>query len=355
MKASQELRHSVFSVAMPHVIRLWGLLCVFVLVGCGGSSQGSDSNGGAAGNSVDDYRLDVVCTVGMIADVAAAVAGDRAEVSSLMGSGIDPHLYKPTQSDIKRLLSADVIFYNGLLLEGKMTDALIRAATAGRKVHAVAEALDPTELLEPEGFDGHYDPHVWMDPSLWARTVDVVRDHLIALDPAGREVYEANAQAYRDQLERLNAYADQALASVPEDRRVLVTAHDAFNYFGRRFGYEVVGIQGISTESEAGVRDIERMVAMLVERGIPAVFVESTVPQKQVMSLLDGAKRQGHDVSVGGELFSDAMGSPGTYEGTYVGMIDHNVTTIARALGGDVPTGGMNGKLAGGQHGGGGQ
>ncbi len=313
--------------------------------GCGGEgSPGSSNRNGAAGTT--DGRLNVVCTVGMIADVARAVAGDRAEVTSLMPSGVDPHLYKPTSNDIKTLLGADVVFYNGLLLEGKMTDALQRTADAGKRVHAVAEALDEGDLLAPEGFAGHYDPHVWMDPALWMLTVDVIRDRLVEADPDGEAQYNENAAAYRAELETLNAYAARALSSVPDDRRVLVTAHDAFNYFGRRFGYEVVGIQGISTESEAGVRDIERMVSMLVQRNIPAVFVESTVPDKQVRSLLDGAKRQGHTVVIGGELFSDAMGAPGSYEGTYVGMIDHNVTTIAKALGGDVPAGGMQSKLS---------
>ncbi len=288
----------------------------------------------------------IVATTGMVADVARHVAGDRAEVIGLMGSGVDPHLYKPTRSDIDRLLGADVIFYNGLLLEGKMTDALIRAATAGRKVHAVTELLDEQYLLEPEEFAGLYDPHVWMDPAAWAKTVDVVRDKLIEHDPDGREEYEANAAAYAADVLKLDTYAKQVLESVPQSQRVLVTAHDAFNYFGRRFGYEVVGIQGISTESEAGVQDIEQLVDLLVQRQIKAVFVESTVSQRNIKALLAGAKARGHDVVIGGELFSDAMGTPGMYEGTYLGMIDHNVTTIARALGGDAPHGGMNGELA---------
>jgi len=288
----------------------------------------------------------IVATTGMVADVARNVAGERAEVIQLMGSGVDPHLYKPTRSDMQRLLRADVIFYNGLLLEGKMTDALIRAATAGKKVYAVTELLDEQYLLEPEQFDGLYDPHVWMDPGAWTKTVGVVRDKLSAFDPDGTDQYAANAGAYAEKLSELDAYAKQVLESVPADQRVLVTAHDAFNYFGRRYDYEVVGIQGISTESEAGVQDIERLVDLLVERKIRAVFVESTVSQRNIKALLAGAKARGHEVVIGGELFSDAMGKPGTYKGTYIGMIDHNVTTIARALGGEPPDGGMNGKLA---------
>ncbi len=293
--------------------------------------------------------LRVVATTGMIADLVRNVAGERAEVTGLMGPGVDPHLYKATRSDTAALMRADLVFYNGLMLEGKMTDALIRAATAGRKVHAVTELLDESDLLEPEEFEGQYDPHVWMDPSAWSRAIGVVRDKLTEADPAGAEHYRVSAERYAATLRELDEYARRVLSSVPEEHRVLVTAHDAFNYFGRQYGFEVVGIQGISTESEAGVRDIERIVALIVSRRIPAVFVESTVSDRNVRALIDGARSRGWTVAIGGRLFSDAMGTPGTYEGTYLGMIDHNVTTIARALGGDAPVRGMNGRLAGGE------
>ncbi|MEC9373137.1 MAG: zinc ABC transporter substrate-binding protein, partial [Planctomycetota bacterium] len=251
-----------------------------------------------------------------------------------------------TRTDIQLLMSADIVFYNGLLLEGKMTDALIRVASSGKRVHAVTELLDESYLLSPEEFAGHFDPHVWMDPRAWSKAVEVVRDKLIEFDPDGRGDYESNAAAYLAEIARLDAYAARVLESVPPAQRVLVTAHDAFNYFGRRFGYEVVGIQGISTESEAGVRDIENIVSLLVERSIQAVFVESTVSERNIRALLAGAAAQGRRVTIGGELFSDAMGDPGSYEGTYIGMIDHNVTTIARALGGDAPERGMQSRLS---------
>jgi manganese/zinc/iron transport system substrate-binding protein len=289
------------------------------------------------------YRI--TCTVGMITDVATTIAGDRAEVTGLMGSGVDPHLYKPTRSDIAKLMRADVIFYNGLVLEGKMTDSLIRAATSGKKVWAVTELLDEKYLLEPAEFKGLFDPHVWMDPGSWRQAAMVIRDKLTEHDAAGSETYAANTDAFLAQLDNLDVYATKVLATVPEDQRVLVTAHDAFNYFGRRFDYEVVGIQGISTESEAGVKDIERIVSLIVVRDIKAVFIESTVSERNVRALVDGAKAQGHEIKIGGSLFSDAMGAPGTYEGTYIGMIDHNVTTITRALGGEAPERGMQGKL----------
>jgi manganese/zinc/iron transport system substrate-binding protein len=323
---SNTLRASLFAA----------LLGALALVGC---RPAADDPGAAS-------KPTIVATTGMVADMARGVAGDHAQVDALMGEGIDPHLYKPTRSDIEQLLGADIVFYNGLLLEGKMTDALVRAASSGRAVVAVTERIDETSLLEPAEFAGHYDPHVWMDPRTWSSAVDVVRDVLIKQAPANTEAFTVNADAYRAKIAALDAYSERVLETVPADRRVLVTAHDAFNYFGRRYGFEVVGIQGLSTESEAGVRDIERLVDLLVSRQIPAVFVESTVSDRNIRALIDGARARGHTVTIGGSLFSDAMGAAGTYEGTYIGMIDHNVTTIVRALGGDAPTRGMNGRLA---------
>lgn len=325
------------------------LLFLAVLTGLlGACSDRSEDRGPEGTQSAEGAgRYTIVATTGMVADVVRHVAGERADVVGLMGAGVDPHLYKPTRSDVERMMDADVIFYNGLLLEGKMTDSLIRAATSGKRVHAVTELLDERYLLEPEEFEGLYDPHVWMDPAAWARAVEVIRDKLIEFDPDGEADYIANTMAYTQTLNDLDTYAVRVLGSVPEGQRVLVTAHDAFNYFGRRFGFEVVGIQGISTESEAGVRDIEDLVDLLVGRGIRAVFVESTVSERNINALIAGARARGHEVTIGGSLFSDAMGDEGTYEGTYVGMIDHNVTTVARSLGGDAPEHGYGGKLGG--------
>ncbi|MFG0299603.1 MAG: metal ABC transporter solute-binding protein, Zn/Mn family [Phycisphaerales bacterium JB047] len=310
------------------------VLATLTLLGCQPASPETNT----------DYT--VIATVGMIQDITQQVATDRAQVTGLMGAGVDPHLYKPTRSDVSRIMNADVVFYNGLLLEGKMVDSLIRAAESGKRVHAVTELIDEDFLLEPEEFEGHYDPHVWMDPTAWVKAVRVIEQNLSEFDPDGASQYLANAQALTQQLEALDAYAERVLSSVPKQQRVLVTAHDAFNYFGRRYGYEVVGIQGLSTESEAGVQDIERLVNLLVDRNIGAVFVESTVSERNINALIAGARAKGHEVIIGGELFSDAMGDADTYEGTYIGMIDHNVTTIARALGGEAPERGMNGKLS---------
>ncbi|MFP4357843.1 MAG: metal ABC transporter solute-binding protein, Zn/Mn family [Puniceicoccaceae bacterium] len=293
----------------------------------------------------DPERYTVVTTVGMITDIVRNVAGDKAEVRGLIGEGIDPHLYKPTRGDVMALGRADVIFYNGLMLEGKMSDLFVRMAGRGKPVVPVtAEVLDGGDYVLTDE-DNHYDPHVWMDVRGWILATGVVEETLAGFDPANGEFYRANAAAYRERLEALDAYAAEAIGSIPEERRVLVTAHDAFRYLGRAYGIEVKGIQGISTESEAGVRDIENLVDFLVSSGIPAVFVETSVSDKNVRALVEGAAARGHELRIGGKLFSDAMGPRGTYEGTYVGMIDHNVTTIAAALGGDVPPRGLNGKL----------
>jgi manganese/zinc/iron transport system substrate-binding protein len=257
-------------------------------------------------------------------------------VEGIIGEGIDPHLYKPTRGDVIKLNQADVVFYNGLLLEGRMTDVLISVASKGKLVKAVTEAiLEETDyLLEKDDGSAYTDPHVWMDVSGWLRAIAVVAETLAAYDPENAESYRSKATVYADQLEALDAYAKVAISTIPKSQRVLVTAHDAFQYLGRAYSIEVRGIQGMSTESEAGVRDLEDLVDFIVERQIPAVFIESSVADKNVRALVEGARARGHAVIIGGSLFSDAMGKAGTYEGTYIGMIDRNITTITNALGG---------------------
>jgi len=295
----------------------------------------------------DSYPYTAVTSVGMITDLVRNIAGDKAGVRGLIGEGVDPHLYKPTRSDVLALSRADIIFYNGLILEGKMADVLIRMARRGKPVYAVTEEiLDQGNYVMTDEADS-YDPHVWMDVDGWILAAKVVVDALSEYDPDNADFYRTNAAVYTGRLEELDAYAQGVIASIPEEQRYLVTAHDAFSYLGRAYGIEVKGIQGISTESEAGVRDIEDLVDFLVRKEIPAVFVETSVSDKNVRALIEGAEARGHELSIGGELFSDAMGKAGTYEGTYIGMIDHNVTTIARALGGEVPEGGFQGKLTG--------
>jgi manganese/zinc/iron transport system substrate-binding protein len=301
--------------------------------------------GGWSAPVVSAEPIRVAATVGMVADIVREVAGDRATVEGIIGEGVDPHLYKPTRGDVVSLSQADLVFYNGLMLEGKMGDVLIRVARRGKPVYAVTEEILETGDYVITDEDKYYDPHVWMDVSGWSKAVDIVAEALSSYDPDHAAEYRANADAYQEKLQALDAYAREVIGSIPEDQRVLVTAHDAFSYLGRAYGLEVRGIQGLSTESEAGVQDIENLIEFLVERGIPSVFVETSVADKNVRALVEGARARGHTVSIGGELFSDAMGPSGTYEGTYIGMIDHNVTTIARSLGGTAPKGGMSGLL----------
>ena len=301
---------------------------------------------GAQDRAPKKYPYTVVTTVGMVGDIVRQVAGDRGQVTSLMGEGVDPHLYKPTRDDVAKLLAADVVFYSGLMLEGRMTDTFLKVSRRGTAVYAVTELLEEKYLLEPPGFAGHWDPHVWMDAAAWGKAVEAVAKSLAEYDSKHAVMYRTNAATYAAELKALDDFARKSLATIPEKQRVLVTAHDAFNYFGRAYGIKVMGIQGISTESEAGVEDINRIVKYITDNLSPAIFVESSVSDKNVRAIIEGAKSRGWTLRIGGTLFSDAMGKPGTYEGTYIGMIDHNVTTITRALGGNAPEKGFRGKLA---------
>lgn len=291
--------------------------------------------------------LTIVATTGMIADTARRIAGPLAEVRGLMGPGVDPHSYRQTRSDIVAITRADLVLWHGLYLEAQMEEFFKRLATS-RNVVAVGEAVPSDLLLRHADYENKADPHVWMAPELWRPVALRVRDALIDARPDHAEVFTANAAAFVAEIDALVAYAHETLAKVPEPARVLVTAHDAFGYFGRAYGFEVLGIQGISTESEAGLQRIRMLVDTLVERDIKAVFVESSVSDRNIRALIEGAAAQGHDVRIGGELFSDAMGQADTYEGTYIGMLDHNITVIARALGADVSAQGMSGKLTAG-------
>lgn len=280
----------------------------------------------------------IVATTGMIADIARRLGGG--DVTSIMGAGMDPHSYRPTRSDILALSRADIILWHGLHLEAQFADVL---ADLGRQrtVVALADALPKTHLLSDPAYPDRPDPHIWFDPRLWS---DVVRNAATVLETAGLAIATERDLLLKD-IAALDTYGRQVLSTVPEESRILVTAHDAFAYFGRAYGWQVEGIQGISTDSEAGLARISELVDTLVARKVSAVFVESSVSDRAIRALIEGAAAQGHYVTIGGELFSDAMGPEGTYEGTYKGMIDHNITTIARALGGDAPERGMVGKL----------
>ena len=320
------------SVNASHLSRRATLLGGLALLGSASFAQAADT-------------LSVVATTGMIADAARRIGGDLVDVRALMGPGVDPHGYRQTRSDIVAMTRADLVLWHGLYLEAQM-ERFFEELGRKRTVVAVAEALPKDSLLSHPSYNGRYDPHVWMDPTTWQGVVTEIAATLTAARPDHAGTFAQNAENYQAELTALAGYAADALTKVPQDQRVLVTAHDAFGYFGHAFGFEVIGIQGISTASEAGLNRISELVDDLVNRKIGAVFVETSVSDRNMRALIEGAAAQGHEVRIGGSLYSDAMGSDGTYEGTYIGMIDHNVTTIATALGADIAPSGLQGKLA---------
>ncbi|MCG8324969.1 MAG: zinc ABC transporter substrate-binding protein [Thiotrichales bacterium] len=321
-------------------LRILVLLCVAGLgVAC------TRDDGDVPGETVGDGPYRIVASVGMVGDIVGNVAGDTAEVSVIMGPGVDPHLYTPTRDDVARMLGADAIFYVGLLLEGRMVDALI-AVGRSKPVYAVTQLIDDEHLIEAQG---HYDPHVWMDVSAWSQAVEAVAQALAEFDPANADDYRRNAEHYQQKLAALHDYGLERIATIPAEagaEPILITSHDAFNYFGKAYGLEVLGIQGLSTVSEAGLQRINELIDLIVANEVPAVFIESTVSPQNIQALIEGARARGHAIEIGGELYSDAMGPSGNYEGTYIGMLDHNITVVTQGLGGEAPVRGMQGKLS---------
>ncbi|WP_341323799.1 zinc ABC transporter substrate-binding protein [Solibacillus sp. FSL H8-0523] len=284
-----------------------------------------------AKNANADKEGNVVATTGQIADAVKVISGEKLNVTTLMGPGVDPHLYKATQGDMTTLENAEVIFYNGLHLEGQLQDIFDQMGK-DKTVFAAAEVLKDEQLLVDEEDASLNDPHVWFDIMLWKEVVDGIGDTLVEEYPEYKKDFEKNEQDYLAKLDELAAYAKERVAEIPQEQRILVTAHDAFNYFGESLGFDVSGLQGLSTESEYGVKDVEDMVTYLVENNIKAIFVESSVSDKAMNAVIEGAKEKGHTVIIGGELFSDAMGAEGTEEGTYLGMYKHNINTIVDSL-----------------------
>jgi manganese/zinc/iron transport system substrate-binding protein len=301
------------------------LAAATVASGCGVAADAGD---GARGSG--DVR--VTTTTNFITDTAAEIGGQRTTVVPLMGPGVDPHLYRASAGDVDALRDADLILYNGLELEGKMEDVLAELSRRQPAV-AVAEGVPEDRLLDAgAGIPGEYDPHIWFDVRLWRHVAETIRDALIEVDPQGRAEYESNAGRYLDELDALDEEVRERLAEIPRERRVLVTSHDAFRYLGRAYDVDVEAIQGISTQAEASTADIERVARMISGRGIRSVFVESSVPRQTIDAVLAAAARRGHQAAVGGELLSDAAGEPGTPEGTYVGMLRHNVDRLVEGL-----------------------
>ena len=292
----------------------------------------------AAPAMAEEAPLEVVATVGMVADVAASVAGDCARVTALLGAGSDPHLYRATAADVSRLARAELILYVDPALEARLAEVLAGFADRTPTVGLAQAAFDPASLLDDPDADATLDPHLWMDVSRWARIAPRIAEAIAGQRPACTDAMAANVATLQAQFDALHGWVAASIASIPEGQRLLVTAHDAFEYFADAYGIEASeAIEGISTESEASIGDIRAVAAFVAERGVPAVFAETTINPRTIEALVAEVRSQGHDVAIGGALFSDAMGDAGTPEGTYIGMIRANTITITRALGGSVP------------------
>ena len=283
--------------------------------------------------SPDSYseKIAITTTTNVITDLVENIGGDHVSVTGLMGPGIDPHLYRPSASDVKSLQNADIIFYNGLDLEGKMGDIFVKIGREGTSVLAVSENIPPESLLILDA-NGNFDPHIWWDVELWTEAAKVVATGLKEYDPNNSENYEKNLLEYLNQLDSLNSNNLNKINSIPSEQRVLVTAHDAFQYFGHAYGFEELAIQGWSTDSEAGIREIQNLADEISKRKIKALFVETSISPATIEALKAAVQDKGHDIVIGGELFSDAIGEKGTAKGTYIGAFTHNIDTIVKAL-----------------------
>lgn len=289
------------------------------------------SDGSSASGDVGGRTIKVTTTTNFITDLATVIGGDRVEVTGLMGPGVDPHLYKASAGDVSTLRDADIIFYGGLELEGRMTDLLVEMASS-RSTVAVTRGIPEEDLRQPTEFEGKYDPHVWFSVPLWKTAASTVADAYAELDPDNAEGYRERADAYVAELDALDAEVRSKVGEIPERSRVLITSHDAFGYFGDEYGFDVLGIQGTSTATEATTADIERVAGVIADREVSAVFIESSVPRQTIDAVLAAAERKGQNAKVGGELFTDAAGDEGTPEGTYIGMVRHNIDLIHAGL-----------------------
>ncbi|PWH83770.1 manganese transporter [Algibacter marinivivus] len=275
-------------------------------------------------------KLNVVTTTTMITDLVKNIGGEHINLQGLMGSGVDPHLYKASEGDVTKLSSADIIFYNGLHLEGKLVEVFEKMKT--KKTIAISDAIDKKTLIGSEYFASNYDPHIWFDITYWKQATQFIVEVLSEEIPDQKANFEANGAKYIEKLNTLKTKLETTISELPEEQRILVTAHDAFNYFGKAFSFQVVGLQGLSTATEAGVQDVQKLSAFIIENKVKAIFVESSVPKRTIEALQAAVKSKGHEVTIGGTLYSDALGNAGTIEGTYIGMFEYNVNTIVNAL-----------------------
>lgn len=276
-------------------------------------------------------KLEVVTTTTMITDLVRNIGGDSISVKGLMGSGVDPHLYKASEGDVSKLSNADVVFYTGLHLEGKLVDVFEKMGNSTNTI-ALAEVLDKNKLIGSEYFASNYDPHIWFNIQYWKQLTKYLTEELSRLNPENASFFQKNSTAYLLQLDELEYEIKKIIASLPQEKRILVTAHDAFNYFGEAYGFEVVGLQGLSTATEAGVQDVQNLAKLIIDKKVKAIFVETSVPKRTIEALQQAVLSKGFEVAIGGTLYSDALGNAGTEEGTYLGMFRYNVGTIVEAL-----------------------
>ncbi len=279
-----------------------------------------------------DDPVKVVATTTMIADLLENIGGEKTEINGLMGPGVDPHLYKASENDVQHLFNAEIVFYNGLHLEGKLVDIFERMKQRGKHLYPITDTVNNNDLIPSGEFESNYDPHIWFDISIWKTATKYVTEKLADYDPENKEYYNKNKEKYLAKLDSLQEEITALISQVPEDKRILITAHDAFKYFGKAYDFKVMGIQGISTASEAGVKDIQNLSNIIVKNQIKAIFVETSVPERNIKALQKSVRSKGFKVNVGGQLYSDALGSKSEKTGTYTGMFRHNVETIAKGI-----------------------
>lgn len=300
------------------------LILSTLLVGCGNNRDNIQVK--------DNGKLNIVVTTTIIGDAVKAIGGDKVNLEVLMGPGIDPHLYKASAGDVNKMQKADLLIYNGLHLEGKLGDIFEQLQKTNKNTYAVADVIDSAKLIESEEFAGSYDPHIWFDVQLWIEAVEGIKNSLINIDSENQDYYNKNALDYLNELESLNDYIKSRVEELPENKKVIITAHDAFSYFGEAYGFEVKGLQGLSTVTEAGTADVRDLAEFIANREIAAIFIESSVPAKNMEALKNAVDSRGFTVEIGGELFSDSLGNPGTEEETYIGTVKHNINTIVDGL-----------------------
>jgi manganese/zinc/iron transport system substrate-binding protein len=294
-------------------------LCALVIISCKSDQK-------------DNGKINVVTTTSMITDLVKNIGGEYINLQGLMGSGVDPHLYKASEGDVSKLSEADIIFYNGLHLEGKLVEVFEKMGQQNKKTIALSDALDENTLIGSEFFASNYDPHIWFNVDYWKEATKFVVKQLSEALPEHQAVFKTNGEAYLNKLEALKTNLNKIIETLPKEKRVLVTAHDAFNYFGKSFGFEVVGLQGLSTATEAGVQDVQNLSDFIIERKVKAIFIESSVPKRTIEAVKAAVNAKKYEVVIGGSLYSDALGNPDTAEGTYIGMFEYNVNTIVNAL-----------------------